>query len=66
MAVGAVVFGSSLASSIIVAASLSGENAGLAFSIWKNLDLLEPVQKLLDGTLLGIVFFIVGQSYNFV
>lgn len=61
VAVGAVVFGSSLASSIIVAASLSGENAGFAFSIWKNLDLLEPVQKLLDGTLLGIVFFIVGQ-----
>ncbi|EMY04467.1 DUF350 domain-containing protein [Leptospira interrogans] len=61
VAVGAVVFGSSLASSIIIAASLSGENAGLAFSIWKNSGLLEPVQKLLDGTLLGIVFFIVGQ-----
>ncbi|MCR8640311.1 hypothetical protein BEN44_17215 [Leptospira interrogans serovar Ricardi] len=61
VAVGAVVFGSSLASSIIIAASLSGENAGLAFSIWKNSGLLESVQKLLDGTLLGIVFFIVGQ-----
>ncbi|EKO87736.1 PF03994 domain protein [Leptospira interrogans serovar Grippotyphosa str. 2006006986] len=61
VAVGAVVFGSSLASSIIIAASLSGENAGLTFSIWKNSGLLEPVQKLLDGTLLGIVFFIVGQ-----
>ncbi|ASV05185.1 DUF350 domain-containing protein [Leptospira interrogans] len=61
VAVGAVVFGSSLASSIIIAASLSGENAGLTFSIWKNAGLLEPVQKLLDGTLLGIVFFIVGQ-----
>ncbi|EMN01796.1 PF03994 domain protein [Leptospira noguchii str. 1993005606] len=61
VAVGAVVFGSSLASSIIIAASLSGENSGIAFSIWKDSGLLEPVQKLLDGTLLGIVFFIVGQ-----
>ncbi|MCG6168174.1 DUF350 domain-containing protein [Leptospira sp. FAT2] len=61
VAVGAVVFGSSVASSIIIAASLSGDNAGLAFPLWKDLGLLEPVQKLLDGSLLGILFFSIGQ-----
>ncbi|AVQ13620.1 PF03994 domain protein [Leptospira santarosai] len=61
VSVGAVVFGSSVSSSVIIAASLNGDNAGLAFSIWKDLGLLEPVQKLLDGSFLGIVFFSIGQ-----
>ncbi|XDD48823.1 DUF350 domain-containing protein [Leptospira sp. WS92.C1] len=60
-AVGAVVFGSSIASSIIIAASLSGESSALSFSIWKELELLEPIQKLLDGTVLGVLFFLIGQ-----
>ncbi|MDV6237055.1 DUF350 domain-containing protein [Leptospira ellisii] len=60
-AVGAVVFGCSVASSIIIAASLNGDNSGLLFSFWKEWGLLEPVQKLLDGTVLGILFFSVGQ-----
>ncbi|AOP34273.1 hypothetical protein A0128_10685 [Leptospira tipperaryensis] len=60
-AVGAVVFGSSIASSVIIAASLSGDSSALSFSVWKELGLLEPIQKLLDGTVLGVLFFSIGQ-----
>ncbi|RHX84957.1 DUF350 domain-containing protein [Leptospira stimsonii] len=60
-AVGTVVFGSSIASSVIIAASLSGDSSALSLSVWKDWGVLEPIQKLLDGTVLGIVFFSIGQ-----
>lgn len=60
-AVGTVIFGSSVASSVIIAASLSGDSSGHSFSLWKDFGLLEPIQKLLDGTALGVLFFSIGQ-----